>query len=294
MAMTTMTRVSELEDSTRLLQNPWALREQAARDGFLFFRGLLAPSDVLSVRRDVLELCQASGWLDASAPMMDGRARPGMLVLEGDAAHKSFYAQLLTRRSLYALALHPAILNMFEVLFGEPPLAHSRNICRTIFPHSAQYTTPPHQDFLHIRGTPDTWTTWIPLGDCSREHGGLAVAKASHTQGFLPSKAAYGAGGAGVDVSEDADWCTTDYRAGDLITFHSYNVHQGQDNRTDQIRLSVDYRYQPASHDIHPTSLLPHNTGETSWDRIYSHWPDPADPLKYYWCREGQLREVMS
>lgn len=292
MAMTTMQRVSDLADATGLLQKPMALREQAGRDGFLFFRGMLNPADVMTVRRDVLSLCRSHGWLDESAPLMDAVARPDLVVIEGDEKHKPFYSELLTCRSLHALSLHPALLAMFEKLFGEQVLAHSRNICRTIFPRSSKFTTPPHQDFLHIRGTADTWTTWIPLGDCPAELGGLALARGSHAQGFLPSKAAYGAGGAGVDVAPDVEWCTTDYRAGDVITFHSYNVHQGRDNQTNRIRLSVDYRYQAVDQEIHPTSLLPHNTGETSWDRIYAHWPDPADPLKHYWRDQLQLQEA--
>lgn len=292
MAMTPMRTVKELEDASHLLANPYALRAQAKEDGLLFFRGLLAPEDLAELRRDVLGLCQAHAWLEEGTDLMEGMARPNLLVIEADARHKPFYAELIALRSLYALAMHPVLLGLFEKLFDEPVLAHSRNICRTIFPKSEKYTTPAHQDCLHIRGTPETWTTWIPLGDCPRALGGLAVARASHTQGFLPCKAAYGAGGAGVDTADDTEWFTTDYRAGDVITFHSYNVHQGQDNKTDRLRLSVDFRYQPASQAVHPTSLLPHNTGETSWDRIYSHWPNPDDPLKHYWKKQGVLLEA--
>lgn len=286
MAMTAMECVEDLSDSTMLLQNLPVLRAQAARDGFLFFRRLLDLDAVLDVRRVVLEVCRQFEWLDGTAPLMDGVVRPGMTRLEGDDRQRAFYAELQTRRELHALARHPALLGCFDALFGEETLAHSRNICRTIFPDTALHTTPAHQDFVHIRGTPDTWTTWIPLGDCPRKLGGLAVARASHTRGFLPVKAAYGAGGAGVDVPADTVWLTTDYRAGDVIAFHSYNVHQGQDNQTgDRLRLSADFRYQPVSHPVHPSSLLPH-TFEKSWDRIYARWPDAADPLKYYWKRQ--------
>jgi hypothetical protein len=42
-------------------------------------------------------------------------------------------------------------------------------------------------------------------------------------------------------------WLTTDYEAGDLLTFTMYTVHAGLDNQTNRIRLSSDSRYQPAS-----------------------------------------------
>ncbi len=285
MAMTPMNTLQELADDTPLLDNPTKLRAVAAEHGFLFFRRLLDPAAVRAVRREVLACCQRHDWLDDSAPVDEGVARPGLVVLEGDDRQRPFYLELQACRPFHALAQHPALLDLFAKLFGEPALAHSRNICRTIFPNTSQFTTPAHQDFVHIRGTPDTWTTWIPLGDCPRELGGLAVTRGLHKAGFLPTKSAYGAGGAGVDVPAGTEWFTTDYRAGDVITFHSYNVHQGQDNRTNRIRVSVDFRYQPASHEIHPSSLLPH-TCEKSWDRIYATWPDANDPLKNYWLRK--------
>lgn len=285
MAMTPMRCVEPLADDTWLIQDPAGLRAKAASAGYLFFRRLLPPEAVLDVRRVVLETCRDFGWLTEHSPLMDGVARSGVTAIEGDKLHGPFYAELQTRRAFHALALHPALLGVYAALFGEEPLAHSRNICRTIFPNTGTYTTPAHQDFVHIRGTPDTWTAWIPLGDCPQALGGLAVAHASHTRGFLPTHAAYGAGGQGVELPDDTVWLTTDYAAGDVITFHSYNVHQGQDNRTgDRIRVSADFRYQPVSHRVHPSSLLPH--AEPSWDRIYARWPDPADPLKNYWRKQ--------
>src|SRR5690606_355038 len=117
----------------------------------------------------------------------------------------------------HALAHSPALVQVLERLFGETVLVHPRNIGRIIFPDAAP--TPPHQDFLHIRGTPDTWTAWLPLGDAPREVGGLALLPGSHTQGLLPSRAMPGAGGSGVDVPENAGWQTTDYRPGDAVLF---------------------------------------------------------------------------
>ena len=49
------------------------LRAAMDEHGYLFFRALVPSDEVLAVRRDVLELCYAAGWLDQSHDLMQGR-----------------------------------------------------------------------------------------------------------------------------------------------------------------------------------------------------------------------------
>ena len=282
-AMTAMVTTEPYADSTPLLKDPKALRERASRDGYLCFRRLLDPETVLHVRRQHLEVCRKHGWLDESAPLMDGVAKKGLCYVES--VHEewiAFYNDILRIRDFHALALNPAIIDMFEKLFNETAVAHSRNIARTIFPQNTTFTTPAHQDYVHIKGTKNTWTMWIPGGDCPSQLGGLAIAPGTHTLGELKTHAAYGAGGAGVEVGEDSPWVLGDLGCGDVLTFHSLTVHQGRDNLTpDRFRLSYDFRYQPLSHPIARSSMLPH-MGRESWEQIYASWP-ANDPVRYYW-----------
>ena len=44
---------------------------------------------------------------------------------------------------------------------------------------------PPHQDFIHIQGSPNVWTAWLPLGDCAHDLGGLSLLVGSHKLGVL-------------------------------------------------------------------------------------------------------------
>ena len=60
-----------------------------------------------------------------------------------------------------------------DILIGDKILVHPMKISRIIFPQNTAFSTPPHQDFVPIQGTTDTYTCWIPLADCPREHGGL-------------------------------------------------------------------------------------------------------------------------
>jgi len=44
----------------------------------------------------------------------------------------------------------------------------------------------------------------------------------------------------------------SDLKAGDVVLFSCLAVHRAGDNLADRLRISVDYRYQPASASIPP------------------------------------------
>jgi hypothetical protein len=257
------------QDSRPLLGTSAELRARAKMDGYLFFRGLLPPADVLSVRRALLVEVGRSGWLD-DAGSEDARVRSGVEpVLEGDdPAWRDFYVRAYRRPELHALNRHPILSGTFEALFGEAVLAHPRVIARVMFPNTSRFTTPPHQDHFHIGGTPETWTAWIPLGDCPVELGGLAIAIGSHQGGDFPVERAEGAGGHAVACRPDWVWATGAFRAGDVLAFHSHTVHQADDNASrDCLRLSCDFRFQALSAPVDPSSLRPHRDWLT-WEEV--------------------------
>ncbi len=269
--------LAAMVDSADLVKQPDQLRIRAAEDGYLLLRGLLPPDDVLTVRRDVLDLCVAAGWCDAA-----GVARPGVRFIEGQPGFFEVYDRVQRLESFHRLATHPRLLELYQALFGEPPLAHPRNIARIMFPENNEHRTPAHQDFIHIRGTTETWTAWMPLGECPRALGGIAVLAGSHRSGIYPTHPSLGAGGRGIDIEGlPFPLVASDMAAGDVLTFHSHTVHMGLPNVTaTQMRLSVDFRYQPASHAVDPGSLLPH-FGRLSWDEIYAGWRSAQG--RYYW-----------
>jgi len=283
MAMTPMDKIEPFVDATPLLDTPGQLRERAREEGYLFFKGLVPAESAFEVRRQILELCRRHVWLAEAAPLMDGVVREGVSAIEGrDPRWQAFYCDVMKLRDFHGLAVHPSLMAVFETLFGAQVLAHSRNICRVQFPHTSENSTPPHQDHFYIGGAEETWTNWMPLGDCPVELGSLAVAAGSHRHGMYEVHEAKGAGGHGVDVGAACTWIGGDILCGDVLILHSHMVHQGRDNQSgNRLRLSVDYRYQPLSQPVRSDSLLPH-MGWEAWDEIYADWA-PDDPLKYYW-----------
>ncbi|HEY0828167.1 MAG TPA: phytanoyl-CoA dioxygenase family protein, partial [Bacilli bacterium] len=193
----------------------------------------------------------------------------------------ALYLEIQKLEVFHEIAHDPVILNIMFLLFEQEAFPHPRNICRILLPHPQLRPTPPHQDFLHIQGTPVTWTCWFPLGDCPVELGGLAILEGSHQQGVFQVTGHEGAGGLESILCElNLEWATDHYEPGDIIVFHSHTVHKALPNqRRDYIRLSCDFRYQPADQVIDPSSLKPHGT--YTWEEIYEGWTNQE--LQYYW-----------
>lgn len=286
------------QDATPLLADPAALRKQALRDGYLFFKGLLPRDEVLALRRQVLEILDFYGFVDSQHDLMNGVGDPAAgsywtpeeLTFCGVGVPRPVYRDVQRLERFHRLAHHPSLIGLYERLFGASVLPHPRNIARLMVPSPHNVPTPPHQDYIHIQGTPNAWTCWFPLGDAPVELGNLAILAGTHRHGVLKVQAAAGAGGAEAVLPEDfakQEWVVGDYAAGDVITFHSHTVHKSLPNQLGhRIRLSCDYRYQPVAEPIHAGSLEVH-CAATTWEDIYAEWPANAADLKYYWKNQA-------
>ena len=115
------------------------------------------------------------------------------------------------------------MFRIVESLLQTDVLLQPSNIARVIFPTQLEQTTPPHQDYVHIQGTPDVWTVWIPLGDCPRRLGGLSLLVGSPHLGILPVSKSLGAGGLRADTQRaDLEWASSPFECGDVLFFHSH------------------------------------------------------------------------
>ena len=283
----------DFEDSTPLLDRPEELRRRAEEDGFLFFRGVLDPAEVLAVRADIIEVLDRHELIDRRYPLNEamanmetvGRYHPRQFAV--GSVPMPIYKEIQKLRSFHALAQTPKLIRVFDTLFGCETFAHPRNIARVAVPHPELLATPSHQDYTYIQGDENTWTCWLPLGDTPRRLGGIAVLKGSHKAGLLAMHNSFQgfAKPGSILCGLDYDWYTVDYKAGDIVIFHSLTVHKALPNEIPgKIRLSCDFRYQPAKEPIaiDRSSLVPHLATDYGWEDVYRDWPKD-DALKYYW-----------
>ena len=235
------------------------LQALMAKHGHLFFPHLIPRDIVLETRAEALSLCREAGWIVAESGPLEARWSGCEPVHSDDPEWPAFYQRWIAASAFNSLPEQLAIIAVAETLLGESVLVHPRKIGRVAFPQNEGQHTPLHQDFFHVRGTADTYTAWVPLGDCPQELGCLTVADESHKAGFREHGPSAGPGGWSVQADADVVWRSQDFAAGDVLFFHSLTMHQALPNRTrDELRLSVDNRYQRVGDAIDPAALRPH------------------------------------
>ena len=165
--------LGELRHSRDIARDPEAQRQRLAKDGYLFLPGLLCREEVLEARREVLRRLARAGVVDdTDHPLMDGVVLPGAGLAN---AHDLARDNAPLERVLYA----GPMIAFYEGLLGGPVRHFDYTWFRAKMPGPS--VTQPHYDVVFMgRGTKDLRTSWTPLGDVPREHGGLLVLEGSH------------------------------------------------------------------------------------------------------------------
>ncbi len=282
---TTPDHFGYLRDSTDLLGDPASLREQMARDGYLFLPGLLNRKEVLAARAEMVRRVAEAGILKAGTDPMDAIIAPDKTC--------AFMPELALNNPAMAKVLYAGpMMAFFEKFFAAPVRPFDFTWVRAISPGNG---TASHCDSVYMnRGTQRLYTAWTPFGDVSFELGGLMVLEGSNNNqrlretycsqdvdSFCENKPdakkwgkAWGTGGAlygnpnqirksvAAGSPLGGRWLTAEYRAGDVLLFSIFTVHASLDNTTtDRIRFSSDTRYQPASEPVDERWIGPNPIG---------------------------------
>lgn len=270
------TELGTFRDSSDIAHDQEALRRRMTEEGYLYFPQLIEPETVLGVRAQILEELGKVGWLEEGSDPTE--ARPGELIRRfGDENWWEGYVAIQRLESYHALAHHPGVTGIIGKLVHGELVVQPMKIARVNYPNS-DYPTPPHQDYFFVRGHSDVFTAWIPLGDCPSDLGGVQVAPGTHTTGLREVEAAQGAGNiqAILEEGESQHLITADYRAGDVLIFHSLTVHTAPPNRSDRLRISADFRYQSNEDSLVAAVLFPHEFGRggvpTNWGQLSQDW----------------------
>jgi len=256
----------ELNRSDDALGQVEKLRARLDRDGYLYVPGFFDRDDVMEVRSSLTGQMARQGLLNPDFPHVEALWNPER--------RTTFMPQLAQNNGpLKNLIYGKQLLGFYEALFGEAVLHFDFTWIRAVGPGQG---TQPHCDLVYMgRGTHDLLTCWVPYGDVPLELGGLIVLEDSHLKSdrlraYLSGdvdaycenrphqleKVKSGKAKVGGWLSTNpvtlreklgGRWLTTEWQAGDIITFKMNMVHGSLDNATDRVRLSSDSRYQRAS-----------------------------------------------
>lgn len=263
-------KVGLLRDSSDAKDDVAELHRRFDTDGYLYIKGGLDRDEVLAARQTLVDGLADAGVLDESYPRMEGVCKPGSGYV--------FKPELTNNNPAIQKLLYSGRLPEFYTkFFGESVRHYDFTWLRAIGPGKG---TNPHCDLPYMgRGTHKHMTCWVPYGDISFSLGGLMILEGSHKRmdllesyvyrdvdGFCENKPKE------VDKAKNGGWTftgtlshnppsirnkfggrwlTTEFEAGDFITFGMFLVHASLDNRSDnRLRISSDCRYQKASEPI--------------------------------------------
>jgi ectoine hydroxylase-related dioxygenase (phytanoyl-CoA dioxygenase family) len=259
-----------------------SLREELDSRGYALIRGLLPHADLENVLGEITEILSDAGWLLRGYDPIERIANGGAACGDPDPSFKQTYREVFNLESFHALPHHPALKGVMRMLVGEQVLVHPKPIGRLIFPNCANLTVHAHQDYRFMSGDPECFTVWIPIHDCPPELGPLQILEGSHRFGIIDHE------DENLHVPEiptgaltEGNWASGQINAGDVLIFHSMTVHAASANRSNQLRISMDCRFQSYERAIHPGNLAFGGESGKSWETLYDGWR--SDDLKYYW-----------
>jgi hypothetical protein len=261
-----------------------SLKGEMETYGYVFIRDLIPKADLEQLLSEMIGIALDEGWLlEGSAPS-DRIANPAMACADPEPRYKQAANRVFSLERLHALTHHPVLTDVMKRLVGPRLLVRPKPIARMIFPNCKGALLHAHQDHAGFEGSPVSYTVWMPLHDCLQGQGTLEIKEASHLFGLQAT-----GGYITPETAQGGDWVGGRINAGDVAIFHSLTVHSSTLSSSNQIRFSVDCRFQSYDEAVSPLEIVFPNRakGGRTWESTYADWK--RDDLKYYW-RDLPLR----
>jgi phytanoyl-CoA hydroxylase len=184
----------------------------------------------------------------------------------------------------FAFLLNERLLDIAEQLLGPEitcnPIQHIRPKLPAALTGEGTgfYNVPWHQDAAVTWEEADNsniLTFWIPLADATVENGCMEVMPGAWKLGYLPHQAE---GGTTIrpECLPNIPPKPVPVRKGGMVIMHRHTPHRSTPNYTDQVRWSLDLRYQPTGEPtgrpFHPDFVVRSRRDPQSvlWD--YAKW----------------------
>ncbi len=176
-----------------------------------------------------------------------------------DAPH--IFRKELHLAGMYDVFFYPPLLDVVETLLGEELRLYPNYSIRPKLPDHAPtlvlwhqdggYTFKVHRDGDHSAETVDALrmvNVWSPLVPAREDNGCMQFIPGTHRIGMArhEDREFY------LEISQEdlapyVDQAVSiELDPGDVVLFHNMLYHQGLPNRSDQVRWSMDWRYQDA------------------------------------------------
>ncbi|MCY4409997.1 MAG: phytanoyl-CoA dioxygenase family protein [Caldilineaceae bacterium] len=246
-----------------LTQNELALFH---RQGYLVKPGLFIAADLKPLQDALTEIVdQGARELQAIGKLTNIHAdkpfgqRLSSIYLEDSEAGQAITSRVMGKgcggyngSAMLQTIRHPALLSCIESLIGPDIVGSSVYRIRPKLPGWDRGEVPWHQDAGYTLAHCDRHlivTCWVPLVDATLENGCLHVIPTVHRNGILKHFTGGHAGFLEVPDEElpPVEPVPVPMNAGDALLLTNLTPHASFENRTNQVRWSIDLRYQSAN-----------------------------------------------
>ena len=175
--------LSELIESNDIQNCAEALNHRLDEDGYLFFRELLDPARLLSLRREMLTVMQAGGWLVGGTDPVDGIADPAARSTEGDLEYTDVYHEVYRLQSFHEIGHSREVLDLLERIRGCEMLSQPQKVCSALVSEVHRTHDASSSGLCPLSGharKPDLLESHWRLSAGTRRIGGLAVLRGFH------------------------------------------------------------------------------------------------------------------
>ncbi|NGP45607.1 phytanoyl-CoA dioxygenase family protein [Bacillaceae bacterium SIJ1] len=155
----------------------------------------------------------------------------------------------------FHLMSHPKILDVVESLIGGEIFSNPLYNTRPKIPKVAAGAVPWHQDKSYWPGAKSNpvITVWIPIVDANEINGCLHIKPKTHRKRLLEWHREQDTGAGYTALRENQLGNTPSVvlpvKAGSAIVFNDRCLHMSTPNHSEEVRWSVDLRYQPTDQD---------------------------------------------
>ncbi|MPR33862.1 phytanoyl-CoA dioxygenase family protein [Salmonirosea aquatica] len=250
-------------------------KEEFNKNGYVLLRNFLDQETVAEIYREAREIFATQIKRVAGQPV-DIEDRDAFEAAMFDFFEKDFDAFVNTGKtvqhsfSLHRLAVSKQIEAILKEIGIEKPVIGARpamqfNSRFLSKDGSKHWKLDAHQDWRTGQGSLDSTVIWFPMVEAGAEIGALQVIPGSHKSGLLEANTSGYQGGITATLKEE-DFVQTEFRAGDVLIFSAFLVHQSGNNVTRNIRWSVQLRYNNLAE---PTFI------ERGYPMAYIYKPEP-------------------
>jgi hypothetical protein len=180
---------------------------------------------------------------------------------------------------MFAIIMHPALLDATESLIGPEILAHPQFNSRAKLPNHDATVVPWHQDLGYLHEDADETfmvNFWIPLVDAPMETGPLQIIPGSHRWGLIPHVKLDGYLGIPASALPPHEAVDCPVKLGGALLIQHKTIHRSVPNVSDRVRWSLDIRYsdpaQPTGRDEVPGFLARSRKDPASVARGHEDW----------------------